>query len=116
MNDLFILIYDVGLSFNAGCGIPCKFCVQGRRRLFRALLSCVTVTVVRGDDIDAMARVTTDQLRMEKTKKKVKRWQNTGSQRVTSDQLRMEETKKGRKVAKDRDIFTMIRLSLMPLL
>ena len=91
MNDLFILIYDVGLSFNAGCGIPCKFCVQGRRRLFRALLSSVTVTVVRGDDIDAMAR-------------------------VTSDQLRMEETKKGRKVAKDRDIFTMIRLSLMPLL
>ena len=91
MNDLFILIYDVGLSFNAGCGIPCKFCVQGRRRLFRALLSCVTVTVVRGDDIDAMAR-------------------------VTSDQLRMEETKNGRKVAKDRDIFTMIRLSLMPLL
>ena len=51
----------------------------------------MTVTVVRGDDIDAMAR-------------------------VTSDQLRMEETKKGRKVAKDRDIFTMIRLSLMPLL
>ena len=116
MNDLFILIYFVGLSFIAKCSIPCKFCVQGRRRLFRALLSSVTVTVVRGDDIDAMARVTTDQLRMEKTKKKVKRWQNTGSQRVTSDQLRMDETKKGRKVAKDRDIFTMIRLSLMPLL
>ena len=92
MNDLFILIYDVGLSFNAGCGIPCKFCVQGRRRLFRALLSSVTVTVVRGGDIDAMARVTTDQLRMEETKKN------------------------GRKMAKDRDIFTMIRLSLISLL
>ena len=72
MNDLFILIYDVGLSFNAGCGIPCKFCVQGRRRLFRALLSCVTVTVVRGDDIDAMARVTTDQLRMKRQRKRLK--------------------------------------------
>ena len=52
----------------------------------------MTVTVVRGDDIDAMARVTTDQLRMEETKKN------------------------GRKMTKDRDIVTMIRLSLMPLL
>ena len=85
MNDLFILIYNVGLSFNAGCGIPCKFCVQGRRRLFRALLSSVTVTVVRGDDIDAMARVTTDQLRMEETKKDGKRQRHSYNDQAVID-------------------------------
>ena len=91
MNDLFILIYIVRLFFIAQCGIPCKFCVQGRRRLFRALLSSVTVTVVRGDDIDAMARVTTDQLRMEETKKDGKRQRHIYDDKAVIDASALQD-------------------------